>query len=313
MHNKAERKPNLVIITGLSGAGKSIAINALEDLGFYCIDNLPMELVNQVVDFFIRSKDVSTTKFALVMDLRSHHFADDFLPLAKKLHQRLGVRIVFLTCSDEQLAERFATNRRKHPMLSEGGELLAAIRREKVALQPVESISDIVLDTSSSSPHALKRRIENYFGRDTQARQLYVSVTSFGFKHGLLKPSDSIFDVRFLKNPYFDLALRNKSGLEKKVSDYVLSDKRSHQFLNYLLDMHRFLLPHYYQEGKHYFRIGIGCTGGMHRSVAMSEAFALALAKDNLPQIFISVAHRDLDIEQRDLSSGTKDNFGATT
>ena len=292
-----EAKPRLVIVTGLSGAGKTIAINALEDLGFYCIDNLPLELIDQAIEFFLNSAPANANgKFALGMDTRHERFVAEFPRIAGRVEEKLNTDILFLNCDDEQLAERFGTTRRKHPLLDQGGELLAAIRREKNELSPIEAISDVVMDTSGWSPHALKRQIEENFASDKLGRQLYVTVTSFGFKHGLLKPCDSVFDVRFLKNPHFDLALREKTGLEKRVKDYIFSDKRAQSFLDQLLNLHTFLLPQYFLEGKHYFRIGIGCTGGKHRSVAIAEALGLALAKSAIPKVYVSVNHRDLDV-----------------
>ena len=293
----AKARPRLVIVTGLSGAGKTIAINALEDLGFYCIDNLPLELIENAIEFFISSaSENGISKFALGMDTRHERFVAEFPRIAVRVEEKLDTDILFLSCDDEQLAERFGTTRRKHPLLDQGGELLAAIRREKSELSPVEDVSDIVLDTSGWSPHALKRQIEENFASDKLGRQLYVTVTSFGFKHGLLKPCDSVFDVRFLKNPHFELALREKTGLEKGVKDYIFSDKRAQSFLDQLVNLHTFLLPQYFIEGKHYFRIGIGCTGGKHRSVAMAEALGMALAKSEIPKVYVSVNHRDLDV-----------------
>jgi UPF0042 nucleotide-binding protein len=292
--------PRLVIVTGLSGAGKTIAINALEDMNFFCIDNLPLELVDNAVSYFIRAPHLAQ-RFALGLDLRSPKFVEEFWAVKKRIAKKLKPHLLFLTCSDDQLTQRYSTTRRRHPLLDEGGELLAAIRREKSTLTPIEEGSDTVFDTSSWTPHFLARQIEQHFSQGRGGRSLYVTVTSFGFKHGPLKPVDSLFDVRFLKNPHFEPQLKDHTGLEASVRDYVFSDPKSQQLLSRLVELHCFLLPEYYREGKHYFRIGIGCTGGKHRSVAMAEALALELARTDLDNIYISVSHRDLDVHPREL------------
>ena len=288
-----QETPSLVIVSGLSGAGKSIAINALEDMSYYCIDNLPLDLVENAVSYFLTSK-MDTKKIALGMDVRSSDFVDRFLALKDRLQKKIKVSVLFLQATDEALATRYNTNRRRHPLHDECGELVAAIRREAQALAPMIDQSEVVFDTTSWTPHYLARQVEQYFGGGATGRSLFVTVTSFGFKHGVLKPADTIFDVRCLKNPHFDPKLKPRTGLEKDVSDYVFSDPNSESFLQKLIELHAFLLPCYYQEGKHYFRLGIGCTGGKHRSVAMSEKLAFALADLKIPNIYISVSHRDI-------------------
>ena len=290
----AEEKPKLVIVTGLSGAGKSIAIKALEDLSFYCIDNVPVEIVDHVISFFLKPTQ-TFKRVALGMDIRGRNFADQFIELKERISKKVDLDVLFLTCSDEILTRRYSTTRRKHPVIDEGGELLASIRREASLLRPVEEAADIKMDTSSWSPHYLARVIEERYKGEKVLRKLYVTVVSFGFKYGALRPADSIYDVRFLNNPYFDLNLRDKTGLESDVRDYIFKDDRTTSFLDKLLDFHRFLLPEYYNEGKHYFRLGIGCTGGRHRSVALAEALAKALAEEEIENTLVSVAHRDVN------------------
>ncbi|MFW7378326.1 MAG: RNase adapter RapZ [Oligoflexus sp.] len=301
MNAVIQNQPCLVVVTGLSGAGKTIAINALEDMNYYCIDNLPLELIDPAIDYFLQANHL-TPRFALGVDVRNPRFLTEFQQLQGRIAGKIKTQILFLTCNDEQLVQRYSTTRRRHPLLDEGGELLAAIRREKVALAPLEEWSDTVFDTSTWTPHFLARQIEQHFSNGRSGRSLYVTVTSFGFKHGPFKTADSIFDVRFLKNPHFEPQLKERTGLEAPVRDYVFTDANAQLFLDQLVQLHRFLLPEYYLEGKHYFRIGLGCTGGKHRSVALAEALAMELAKANLSNIYVSVSHRDLEIHPRELS-----------
>ena len=291
--NEKSLTPTLVIVSGLSGAGKSIAIKALEDMSYYCIDNLPLDLVENAVSYFITNPQ-SHKNLALGMDVRSENFVDRFAALKAKLKKKINVSVLFLTASDEVIASRYNTNRRRHPLHDETGELVASIRREAQALAPMIDQAEVVFDTGAWTPHHLARQVEQKFAQGVQSRSLHVTITSFGFKHGVLKPADTIFDVRCLKNPHFEPKLQPRTGLEKDVSDYVFTDPNSVNLFDKLVDLHKFLLPCYYQEGKHYFRIGIGCTGGKHRSVAMSEKLAFALANLELPNIYISVAHRDI-------------------
>ena len=289
-------EPNklLVVVTGLSGAGKSIAIKALEDSSFYCIDNLPVEILELVTDHFIANAK-NNSRFAVGMDIRNRAFAKSFLALKEKISAKIKMDVIYLTADEEVIVQRYSTTRRKHPLLDEGGELLSAIRRENDILAPVEQTADVKFDTSSWSPHFLARSLENRYAKEIQARNLYVTVVSFGFKYGILRQADSIYDVRFLKNPYFDQALKEHSGLDKRVQDYILEEAQTKELMDRLIDFHRFLLPSYYNEGKHYFRIGIGCTGGKHRSVVVAEELAARIAKEDLPNILVSVGHRDID------------------
>lgn len=289
--------PLLVIVTGLSGAGKSTAIKALEDLSFYCIDNLPFDLVESAVEHLLQSP-WSPKRYALGMDARDQRFLAHFAALKERLKAKVRVDVLFLTATDEQLAERFTTTRRKHPLLDDGGQLIAAIRRETAALAPIEALADVAFDTGSWSPHALTRKVEERYSSGIVGRLLHVTVVSFGFKHGMLKPADSIFDVRFLRNPHFEPSLKERTGLDPAVAAYVFSDPLTLPFLTRLVDLHNFLFPEYFREGKHYFRIGIGCTGGKHRSVALAERLAVELSSSQIPHVAISVAHRDIDVGQ---------------
>lgn len=286
----------LIIVTGHSGAGKTIAIRALEDLGFVCIDNLPLAMVEATLDYYLATYKTHL-QLVLGLDLRSPNFASDFSKLCKKLEKKIQLECLFLRANEQVLAQRYATTRRRHPLLSIGGDLVVAIKREQVLLTNVEETCQQVMDTSNWTPHQLARQVEQYLSNEV--RSLNLSIISFGFKHGLLKPYDEIFDVRFLRNPHFEPNLREMTGMDQPVRDYVFEDERATSLLERLVDLHQFLLPNYYQEGKHYFRLGIGCTGGKHRSVAMAEILALELAKLRLDNIYISVSHRDIDIKAK--------------
>lgn len=287
--------PLLVVVTGLSGAGKSTVINVLEDLSFYCMENLPFELIEAALHHLTKNSG-GPRRFAIGIDARDARFVREFPSLAAKLRTKFRLDVVFLTCADEVLAERFSTTRRKHPLLDAGGELIAAIRREINLMQPIEEAADVSFDTSLWSPHYLARKAEERYSSANLNRQLHVTVVSFGFKYGMLKPADTIFDVRFLRNPHFDPNLKHKTGQDPAVSSYVFEDPAANIFLDKLVDLHSFLLPAYHLEGKHYFRIGIGCTGGKHRSVALTERLTLELASKNIPNIALSVSHRDIHV-----------------
>ncbi len=287
-------KPLLIIVTGLSGAGLSTALRALQDSGFYCIDNLPVELLGQTVDL-IESGTYASRGFAFGMDIRDEKFVSSFPALKDKLARRVRVDLMFLHSDEKTLLARYGATRRKHPLLtSAGGSLLEAIRREASILGPIEQVSDVAFDTSTWSPQALTAAIEARYHRELQPRRLHVTISSFGFKYGQLRPADMIFDARFLPNPYFDLKLRDRSGLDAEVRKMILQDVQGREFFNRLEDMCRFLLPQYLAEGKYNLRIGIGCTGGFHRSVCLVEALAEAFKRKKLPNIEIAVEHRDL-------------------
>lgn len=285
-------KPLLALITGLSGAGRSVAIRALEDNGFYCIENLPLAMFDAAIDF-IKSSDHDS--FALGLNVAEKKFAEQFPRLKEKLAKEFEVDVVFLTADEQTIASRYSTTRRKHPLLDTGGEIVGATLREKKLLEPVEQCADAIFDTTPWSPHYLARVIENRYSKHRPSRNLFVTITSFGFKYGLYRPADSIYDVRFLDNPYFVSDLKDKSGLNEAVKEFIFGDARSEEFLKKLLDLHKFLLPEYYKEGKHYFRIGIGCTGGKHRSVCIAEELGKRLSDAKIDKVLVSVFHRDLN------------------
>ncbi|MBF0441822.1 MAG: RNase adapter RapZ [Oligoflexales bacterium] len=290
----SDSKPLLVIITGLSGAGKSIAIKALEDLSFACIDNLPIELLDHAVKFFAESGG-NGRKFALGLDMRDPDSVKKFAEVRDKLSEKIRVDVVFLTCEEEIVIRRYSMTRRKHPLLDQGGELISAIRREAKQLSPIEALADHRIDTSTFTPHYLSRVIESRYSAEVEGRSLHVTFVSFGFKHGILKPADSIFDVRFLVNPFFKEELSEKTGLDPEIQEFIKADANTEIFLEHLVNLHKFLLPNYHMEGKHYFRIGIGCTGGRHRSVFIAEELAHRIAAEKIKNVLVSVSHRDLN------------------
>ncbi len=295
-------KPLLVIVSGLSGAGKSVAIRALEDISFYCIDNLPTDVVDKVIRFFVKA-NLPNRRFALGMDIRDPSFADRFHDIKNRISKYMNVDVLFIKGNEDVLMDRYSTARRKHPLIDEGGSIIAAIRREQKLLEPVELAADAVFDTTTWSPHFLKRCIEQRYEGLVIGRSLYVSVTSFGFKYGVLKPADTIFDARFLKNPYFDPTLKSQSGLEKPIQDYIASDENFEKFLKHIVDLHIFTLPLYFNEGRHYYHIGIGCTGGRHRSVFVAERLAAAIAEQDIPHVVVNVWHRDVHVEEKPILS----------
>jgi RNase adapter protein RapZ len=286
-----QKLQKLVIVTGLSGAGRSVAIRSLEDLGFYCIDRIPTGLLEATTQH-LAGKHYGD--FAMGLDFKDEQDVKEFNQKLPELKQLFEVDLVFLSATDDVLLNRYNSTRRKHPLSSRVGDLLSAIQLERKLLQGVEALADVYFDTTEMSPHFLSSQIEDRSAKGDKKRQLFVTLTSFGFKYGPGQHFDMILDVRFLKNPYFDPVLKDKTGLDKQVGEYILTDERYGTFKEKSLDLIQFLLMEYYREGKNYFRIGIGCTGGKHRSVFFSEDMAKSLHELSLPNIFVSVKHRDI-------------------
>lgn len=282
----------VVFVCGQSGAGKSKAIDALEDIGFKSIDNLPLSMVEMVLSSFL--EDSRYQKVAISLAIKGKNAKEDILNLKERLSGKIDHFFLFLVCSETALCDRFSATRRKHPYIDEGGELIAAIRREAHDLSELEGLSDASFDTTSWSPHYLARSVEKTFAGPGFARKLHVTLTSFGFKYGQLNPIDSLFDVRFLPNPFFDPELKHKTGLSKEVAAFMSQDSEAVIFLDKLVSLFEYLIPHYYNEGKHYLRIGIGCTGGMHRSVWIAEALGRRILEKDLEHTLVGVMHRDL-------------------
>ncbi|BFH71884.1 MAG: RNase adapter RapZ [Paenibacillus dendritiformis] len=280
----------LVIITGMSGAGKTIAVQSLEDLGFFCVDNLPPVLIPKFAELIEQSKG-KIGKVALVIDLRGREF---FTALSESLnyireHYTINCEILFLDATDEVLVQRYKESRRRHP-LKPNGMPLEGIKMERKLLEDLKGWANQVIDTSSLKPAQLKERIVSRF---TQADQncMSVNVTSFGFKYGVPIDADLIFDVRFLPNPHYVEQLRPHTGQDIEVYDYVMKWPETQAFLSKLLDLLQFLLPQYRKEGKSQVVIGIGCTGGKHRSVAVAEYLGRTLGSSETE--VVRVSHRD--------------------
>jgi UPF0042 nucleotide-binding protein len=277
----------LIVITGPSGAGRTTATNALEDLGYETIDNIPLSVVPKVVDGQLKKSLV------LGIDTRTRDFSiSAFLDLIGGLRQRALPRpeILFLDCRKEILQRRFSETRRRHPLAVDCSPN-EAISQEQILLAPMRDTADFVLDSSDLTPHDLKKQIYNWFAI-SEALPLTLSLQSFSYKKGLPRDLDMVLDCRFLKNPHWESALRPLDGLEIAISDYVKSDLRYQGFFDRSVDLIRFLLPAYQDEGKSHFAVGLGCTGGRHRSVFVAESLAQALAQLGGP---VSIRRRELD------------------
>ncbi|UQX90167.1 RNase adapter RapZ [Jatrophihabitans telluris] len=283
-----------VIVTGLSGAGRSTAAKCLEDLGFFVVDNLPPALVETMVDLGSRSQG-AVTKLAVVMDVRSRAFSSDLTEVVTELGQRdLRPRVLFLDAEDAVLIRRFESVRRAHPLQGDG-RLADGIAAERRILEPIRDIADLVIDTSQRSVHGLRHAIEEAFSSDgLGGGELRATVVSFGFKYGLPADADLVIDVRFLPNPHWIPELREQTGEDAEVSDYVLSQDSVPEFLDRYLEILQIIGAGYRREGKHYLTLAVGCTGGKHRSVAISRELVRRL---NQLGIRASVAHRDLGRE----------------
>ncbi|CAN5399404.1 RNase adapter RapZ [soil metagenome] len=283
-----------VIVTGLSGAGRSTAAKCLEDLGFFVVDNLPPELVATMVDLGSHSQG-AVTRLAVVMDVRSRAFSTDLTGVVTELRKReLNPMILFLEASDSVLIRRFESVRRAHPLQADG-RLADGITAERVILEPLRDIADLVIDTSERSVHELRHAIEGAFSSDSFGLpELRATVVSFGFKYGLPADADLVVDVRFLPNPYWIPELREQTGEDAEVSDYVLSQESAPEFLDKYVDILQIIGAGYSREGKHYLTLAVGCTGGKHRSVAMSRELVRRLTALG---IHANVVHRDLGRE----------------
>jgi UPF0042 nucleotide-binding protein len=267
----------LVILTGLSGSGKASALKTFEDLGFYSVDNLPLELIPRFADLVAKSAEI--THAAMVVDVREGSRLERFPSILAKVRKVLPTRVVFLEASDDALVRRFSETRRPHP-LGRGETVTTSIRAERRRLDPVRNVADILLDTSRFNVHELRAHINAQFTRGVSKndRNLTISITSFGFKNGVPSDADLVFDVRFLPNPHFVPEFRALTGKHPKVAKYVRQFPQTREFLDKVTDMLTFLLPHYIHEGKSYLTIGIGCTGGQHRSVMIAEELKKRLA-----------------------------------
>ncbi|WP_448588992.1 RNase adapter RapZ [Thermodesulfobium sp.] len=265
--------PWLIILTGLSGAGKSQALHVLEDLGFFCIDNLPPFLLPELTRFSFSPK-FPISRMAVVIDIRGKTLFPDLQNILKKIkEQPINITTLFLEASDEVLIRRFSETRRRHPLSQEGGYLSAGIIKERELLSPIREMSDIVIDTSYMKVNQLKERLRTYF--TTEGEQTFnTTLLSFGFKYGIPMDADMIIDVRFLPNPFYEEHLKNLTGMDAPVEDFILSQEVTKNFLKVLDQYLLFFLPKCMEEGKSNVTIAIGCTGGEHRSVTIVRELA---------------------------------------
>lgn len=285
--------PPFVIITGLSGSGMSSATNAFEDLGYFCVDNLPLTMLQTFSRLLIPNDEESKAieKAALVINIRERHFLSEFPNELKKLEKKkLKPFVLFFEASDDVLRRRFSETRRPHPA-DKGSGLLRSIRSERRAMKEIRNTADLIIDTSEHTVHTLRRLILQKFGHAKQISPLKVQIVSFGHKYGNPRDVDLLFDVRHLPNPYFELSLRDLTGEDKRIVKYLDKNPDVRETISRFLDLIEYLLPFYQKEGKSYLSIGVGCTGGKHRSVMVSNAIKDSLKKAGYS---VSVAHRDM-------------------
>ena len=281
---------NLVIVTGMSGAGKTVAIQSFEDMGYFTIDNMPPTLVPKFMELVGHSEE--NDKVALVVDMRSRLFFKEINSILDELDKNPAIdfKILFLDATDGELVARYKETRRSHPLAADG-RVMDGIKLERELLAPLKSLSQNVVDTTELTPRQLRKTISEQFSSEDDAAPFRIEVMSFGFKYGLPLDADLVFDVRFLPNPYYIPELRNQTGLDEEVADYVMNHDESEDFYHHLLDLIKPILPGYQKEGKAILTIAVGCTGGQHRSVA----FAHRLAQDLKADWPVNESHRDKD------------------
>jgi UPF0042 nucleotide-binding protein len=281
----------VVIITGLSGSGKSTALRALEDIGFFCVDNLPVVLLPKFLDITTLSSP-EIDRVAMVMDLRERSFLDKYQRIFTHLKNKgYKIDILFLESSDDSLLHRFSETRRIHP-LSEKGPIMEGIRLEREKLLSLKKMADKIIDTTSINVHQLKDIVQRHFLPSSGYNKMVVNVTSFGYRYGLPADADLVFDVRFLPNPYFVENLKNFDGHHAAVKDYVLKNKESKEFLKKILDLMALLIPLYEKEGKVRLNVALGCTGGKHRSVVMANELSSYFSE---MKYMVNLNHRDIN------------------
>ncbi len=285
---KGERE--LVVLTGLSGSGKLSALKAFEDLGYYSVDNLPLELIPRFADLVRQSAEIE--RAALVIDVREGTGLEEFPSILRKVRRVIPTRVVYLEASDDALIRRFSETRRPHPM-GRMETVTQSIRAERRRLDPIRNVADILLDTTKFNVHELRAHINAQFKREAtgEERNLTVASISFGFKNGVPADADLVFDVRFLPNPHFIPEFRRLTGKHPKVAKYVRGFPQTKEFLDKTAEMLEFLLPHYIKEGKSYLTVAFGCTGGQHRSVFIAEEMKKRLAADGYR---VKATHRDM-------------------
>ena len=281
----------VVIITGLSGSGKSTALRALEDIGFFCVDNLPVILLPKFLSI-TTSSSPEIKQVAMVMDLRERSFLDKYQRIFTGLKEKgYKIEILFLESGDDSLLHRFSETRRIHP-LSERGLIMEGILMEREKLSSLKKMADKIIDTTSLNVHQLKDIVQSYFLPSSRQKKMVINLTSFGYRYGLPVDADLVFDVRFLPNPYFVENLKNYDGHNADVQDYVLQNKESKEFLKKILDLMNLLIPLYEKEGKVRLNIAMGCTGGKHRSVVMANKLDSYFSS---MKYMVNLNHRDIN------------------
>jgi UPF0042 nucleotide-binding protein len=285
-------RTRIIVVTGLSGSGRSAALKAFEDIGFYCVDNLPLALLSAFVGFAQQSDE--TARSAIGIDIREKGFPEKFPTLYGRLRsQGYTLAMLFLDASDQTIVRRFSETRRPHPLAKGTTPLLEGIRKEREALSEVKKLADWIIDTSDFTVHDLRQTIELQYSAGDSDRPMVVTVVTFGYKFGVPYDLDLLFDLRFLPNPHFVTELRPHTGENERVREYVMASPDSKEFLKKLLEFLEYLLPRYRREGKSYLTIGFGCTGGRHRSVALSLIVAERLRESGYDVV---IKHRDIGI-----------------
>ncbi len=285
---KKVKDDRFLIITGLSGSGKTVVSRYLEDLGYYCIDNLPSKLIPNLVGLWTR-KEFEIEKVALVVDIREAGFTKKFPEVLKTIKKKISPRVIFLEASDEVLVKRFSESRRPHP-LAKKRSLMESVQLERKRLDEIKSMADEVIDTTSTNLSQIKEHLTRKFFKKKD-RKMQIMVVSFGYKYGIPLDSDLVFDTRFLSNPFYIDELRNKTGKSPKVREFVLKEEETKKFLSRLYSFVDFLIPRFIEEGKSNLTISAGCTGGKHRSVILAEKLRDHLRNKNYN---VRIYHRDL-------------------
>lgn len=290
MSDEQSSPVEVVVISGLSGAGRSEAANALEDLGWFVIDNLPPTLIEKMLPLAL-APATGVQRIALVIDARGGAFFEEAEREIQKLKQEVNCRLVFLEASDDALVRRFDATRRRHPMARED-RVIFGIQRERELMNRLRDDADLIVDTSNLSVHELRAKMRTYFSPETPVQTMTVSVVSFGYKFGLPLDADLVLDVRFLPNPHWIPELRDYTGLDQPVQEYLLQQTATQDFLDRMRDLFKVLLPGYQNEGRHYLTVAIGCTGGRHRSVMLAEEIGSLIRETGLD---VNVLHRDVE------------------
>jgi UPF0042 nucleotide-binding protein len=284
--------PQIVIITGLSGSGKTSAVKAFEDLGFFCVDNLPIQLIPTFVELCNRSSE-TLKRAVIVVDIREKEFLPEFPRIYEDLkNQDINVKVLFFEANNEVLRRRFSETRRPHPLGNNQKDLSQAIAAERSLLKEMRALADMIVDTSERNVHTLRQHLIEQFSATDASLDMRISLISFGFKHGLPRGLDLLLDVRFLPNPHFVPELRMLTGREREVVKYMKESPETVETLNQFNQLLDFLVPRYQREGRSYLSIGIGCTGGRHRSVMVAEEMRRHLRRKGYK---VRVSHRDMD------------------